>query len=342
MADALISPAVGLTLWTAAAGGVFYSARKMGVLADEKKAPLMGVLGAFVFAAQMINFTIPATGSSGHIGGGILLAVLLGPHAAFLTLASILVIQAMFFADGGLLALGCNIFNMAFLTCYVAYPLFFKGVESATLTRKKLFWRCMGAVVVGLQLGSGAVVMEVLASGVTQLPMSLFLLLMQPIHLAIGIVEGFVTTAVVAYVWQQRPEIIDAGLKNRVLAPVSLRAVFLGIALAGVITAGGLSLVASSQPDGLEWSIWHSNSQQELEAPQQGVYRLFADIQEKVAFFPDYTFKSQAPVQGQVAEGETDYGTSVAGLVGTLIAFVVAIGLGKLAYSLYGARKYAN
>ena len=74
----------------------------------------MGVLGAFIFAAQMINFTIPATGSSGHLGGGLILTILLGPYAAFLTIASVLMVQALFFADGGLLALGCNIFNLGF------------------------------------------------------------------------------------------------------------------------------------------------------------------------------------------------------------------------------------
>jgi len=114
MADALISPAVGGTVWAATAGLTVYSARKLKQEMDDRKLPLMGVLGAFVFAAQMINFTIPATGSSGHLGGGMILAILLGPYAAFLTMASVLTVQALFFADGGLLALGCNIFNLGF------------------------------------------------------------------------------------------------------------------------------------------------------------------------------------------------------------------------------------
>ena len=108
MADALLSPAVGGTMWAASALSIAYSSKKLRSEADDRKVPLMGVLGAFVFAAQMINFTIPATGSSGHLGGGLLLAILLGPHAAFLTIASVLVVQALFFADGGLLALGCK------------------------------------------------------------------------------------------------------------------------------------------------------------------------------------------------------------------------------------------
>ncbi|MGL5205892.1 MAG: energy-coupling factor ABC transporter permease, partial [Acidaminococcaceae bacterium] len=113
MADALISPTVGFTMMMVTAGIAAYSIKKIQNDIDEKKIPLMGVIGAFVFAAQMINFAILATGSSGHLGGGILLAVLLGPYAGFLSMASILLIQALFFGDGGLLAYGCNVFNMA-------------------------------------------------------------------------------------------------------------------------------------------------------------------------------------------------------------------------------------
>src|SRR5574340_236299 len=126
MADALISPAVGGTMWAATAGLTAYSAKKLQKELDEHKVPLMGVLGAFIFAAQMINFTIPATGSSGHLGGGMILSILLGPYAAFLTIASVLMVQALFFADGGLLALGCNIFNLGFFPCFIAYPLIYK------------------------------------------------------------------------------------------------------------------------------------------------------------------------------------------------------------------------
>src|SRR6516165_3034633 len=112
MSDALVSPAVGGLLWAGAAGVAAWSARRVDADGDERKIPLMGVLGAFVFAAQMVNFAIPGTGSSGHLGGGLLLAALLGPEAAFLVLASVLGVQALFFADGGLLALGANAVNL--------------------------------------------------------------------------------------------------------------------------------------------------------------------------------------------------------------------------------------
>src|SRR5512138_2825349 len=128
MADALLSPAVGGAMWAASAGTIAYCAKKVRAELDDSKVPLMGVLGAFIFAAQMINFSIPATGSSGHLGRGLLLAILLGPCAAFLTIASVLVIQALFFADGGLLALGCNIFNMGFFPAFITYPFIYKKI----------------------------------------------------------------------------------------------------------------------------------------------------------------------------------------------------------------------
>src|SRR5512134_667024 len=128
MADALLSPAVGGAMWAASSGTIAYCSAKVRAELDDRKAPLMGVLGAFVFAAQMINFSIPGTGSSGHLGGGLLLAILLGPHAAFLVIASVLVVQALFFADGGLLALGCNAFNLGFLPAFVAYPVLYRRI----------------------------------------------------------------------------------------------------------------------------------------------------------------------------------------------------------------------
>src|SRR6185369_6797856 len=126
MADALLSPAVGGTMLVATAGTIAYCSAKVRKELDDRKVPLMGVLGAFLFAAQMINFSIPATGSSGHLGGGVLLSILLGPYAALLTIASVLVVQALFFADGGLLALGCNIFNLGVFPAFIAYPFVYR------------------------------------------------------------------------------------------------------------------------------------------------------------------------------------------------------------------------
>ena len=119
----------------------------------------MGVLGAFVFAAQMINFTIPATGSSGHLGGGLILAILLGPYAAFLVIASVLTVQALFFADGGLLALGCNIFNLGILPAFVAYPFIYRPLAGSEPRPRRGPRGCRSRRR-GLQLGAFSVVLE--------------------------------------------------------------------------------------------------------------------------------------------------------------------------------------
>jgi len=96
MADALVSPVVGGTMWVASSVMIARCSSRIKASGDDRLVPLMGVLGAFIFAAQMINFTIPLTGSSGHLGGALLLAVLLGPSAALLTIASVLAVQALF------------------------------------------------------------------------------------------------------------------------------------------------------------------------------------------------------------------------------------------------------
>ena len=114
MADALLAPSVGIVMMIVAAAALAYSVYrvKKDSTLTEQKVPLMAVMAAFVFAAQMINFTIPGTGSSGHLCGGMLLAAVLGQFPAVLSLSVVLIIQCLFFADGGLLAIGCNIFNM--------------------------------------------------------------------------------------------------------------------------------------------------------------------------------------------------------------------------------------
>lgn len=181
MADALISPAVGATLWVAAGTTLAWCSRRLRQGRQERLVPLMGVLGAFVFAAQMINFAIPATGSSGHIGGGLLLAILLGPHAAFLVIASVLTVQALFFADGGLLALGANICNLGLFPCFVGYLLVYRpllGADPLRSSPRRVGVATVFAAIVGLQLGALGVVMETLLSGISSLPIGAFLLLM--------------------------------------------------------------------------------------------------------------------------------------------------------------------
>ena len=337
MADTLISPVVGGTLWAAAGGLIAYSARKLRNTLDERRVPLMGVLGAFVFAAQMINFTIPATGSSGHIGGGLLLTILLGPYAAFITIASILTVQALFFADGGLLALGCNLINMGLFPCFIVYPLLYLPLAGKNPTPGRLSLACVVGAVVGLQLGAFGVVMETIGSGISELPFAKFVLLMQPIHLAIGLVEGLIIAAVVNFVRKARPEVLE-------LAPatgasrVSFRPVVVGLLVAALITGGLVSWFASTHPDGLEWAIARTNGK-ELPEPADSVHDTLKKVQGKTAFLPDYDFakagesvaQPAAVTTGEPAKepepawGTPRPGTSLSGLVGGAASLLLAI-----------------
>lgn len=335
MADALISPIVGGTMLAATTGAAAYSIKKIQDEMDEKKIPLMGVMGAFVFAAQMINFTIPATGSSGHLGGGMLLAVLLGPYAGFLTMASILLIQALFFGDGGLLAYGCNVFNLGFYTCFIAYPFIYKWLTRKGLTSKRIFGASMISAVVGLQLGAFSVVLETLFSGKTELPFAVFVLLMQPIHLAIGVVEGLVTAAIVTFVWRARPEIMEKAAGGEALGGISVKKVLTGLLIAVVVVGGALSWFASANPDGLEWSMEKTAGTPELEAPD-GIHQVLSEIQSKTAFLPDYGFKTkeEAPEAQTQSWPSVSVGTSVSGMVGGALTLALAAFTG-LVISLY-------
>ncbi len=318
MADALLSPAVGGVMYAASAASVVYATAK--VKKDElgeKKLPIMAVAGAFVFAGQMINFTIPATGSSGHIGGGILLAATLGGFPALLTIAAVLIIQCLFFADGGLLALGCNIFNMGVIPCLVVYPLIFKPIVKKGFSYGRIALASVLAVIIGLQLGAFGVVLETLMSGVTALPFATFVALMQPIHLAIGLVEGIVTAAVLVFVYRMRPEIMEnAASGTPVKKSVSVKGIVTVLIVLTVIVGGALSWFASSYPDGLEWAMEKTAGTAELET-EGGIFESAADIQESTAFMPDYDYAS-------VSEEGSSTGTSVAGILGGAMTFVLA------------------
>jgi cobalt/nickel transport system permease protein len=338
MADALISPAVGGAMWALTAGLTVYSARKLKDEMDERKIPLMGVMGALIFAAQMINFTIPGTGSSGHLAGGLLLAVLLGPHAAFLTMASILTIQALFFADGGILALGCNIFNMGFFPCFVAFPFIYKKI-SVSRVPQPMFTAAMAASIVALQLGALAVVTETVFSGLSELAFGTFVLLMLPIHLVIGIVEGFVTASLLSFVSRTRPEILQTATGPSGGAGFSIKPVLLSLILIAAILGGMLSWFSSSSPDGLEWSIAQSSGDKALQNTEGRMHALLSAVQKKIAFLPDYNFRKDISEESEITEKtkekedawpSVNAGTSVSGLLGGAmsLALVGLVGFG--------------
>jgi len=291
MSDALISPTVAVVTGAASMllSGVAIrrTTPRAGLHAAEEErehlVPLMGVMGAFVFAAQMINFAVPGTGSSGHIVGGILLAAILGPWAAFLTLASVLVLQCLLFADGGFLALGCNILNMAAISCMVAFPLVFRPLMRPDASPRRIFAASMLASVAGLGLGALAVTLETEASGITTLPFGRFLLFMLPIHLAIGIGEGAATGVVLCAVKRYRPELLSDRPTTK-----KRRTTLAIIALAALLIGGSFSWIASSQPDGLEWSIEQVAGENGPETPPDTAHRTAATLQEATAALPGY------------------------------------------------------
>ena len=318
MSDALVSPqvaaaagAVSLLLLGAAVRKVRSGRRRDDEADDpnERLVPLMGVTGAFVFAAQMINFAIPATGSSGHLIGGILLAALLGPWAALLTLASVFILQCLLFADGGLLALGCNLFNMAVLSCLVAYPLVYRPIAGRNPSQRRILAASLAAGIVALQLGALAVVLETELSGITALPAGRFWLLMAPIHLAIGIGEGLGTAAVLCAVQRYRPELLrdDAPRSHR---RRNLR-LLTGFACAALLLGGIFSWIASARPDGLEWSVERLAGTAELVAPADTPHLAAATLQTRTALLPDYD-------------------TSFAGLIGTGVILLLVCGAARL------------
>lgn len=322
MSDALVSTAVGITMTAVSTGITGYSVNKIKKTElSDNKIPMMGVMGAFTFAAQMINFTIPVTGSSGHIGGGILLAAILGPFPAFLTLTSVLIIQALFFADGGLLALGCNIFNIAFFSCLVAYPLIFRPILKKSMTPKRITIAAILSTVVALQLGAFGVVVETMASGVTELPFTVFLAWMQPIHLAIGTVEGVITGAVLCFIYQVRKEILTNAMDSGTSMRFSAKRFLIIMIVATVVVGGFFSIYASSRPDGLEWSIQKVIGDTEPDNTSK-VHEKAQELQETTAILPDYSFA------GEHAEAEA--GTSVSGIVGAVITLLATVLLGAL------------
>lgn len=300
MADALVVPSVAAAMYACSAVAGGYSVREVRLEDDARKIPVMGVMGAFVFSAQMINFTIPGTGSSGHLCGGMLLSALLGPCAGFLTMIGVLLIQCLLFADGGLLALGCNIWNMAFYGCFVGALLIWKPVMRHGITKKKIVAASVSGCVVTMQLGAFSVTLETLFSGITELPFRAFVMTMQPIHLAIGIVEGFITAAVLCFVYEARPELLWGADKEGREGRISFKSVLVIFGILTVLAGGGFSLFASSAPDGLEWSL---NKVAGAGQPQArgSIHDRAAAIQEKSALLPDYGMTSLSGIVGAAA-----------------------------------------
>jgi cobalt/nickel transport system permease protein len=202
--DGLLSAPVWIASGALSAAAVAVSSARLRKTMEEKQVPLMGVAAAFIFAAQMVNFPV-ASGPSGHLGGGVLAALLLGPWAGTLVMTAVLVLQALLFQDGGITALGANVLNMGVLGCmlgFVVYRLLRRmlpGTRGALLAAFLTAWL---AVVLSASLAA----VQIALSGT--IPLRLVLPAMAGIHALIGIGEGLITAAALAFLLRVRRDLV--------------------------------------------------------------------------------------------------------------------------------------
>lgn len=298
--DGFLSVGVIIVCWVLSVIGIGVALARTRKALGERQVPVMGVLAAFIFAAQMLNFTI-AGGTSGHFLGAALAAILLGPWAAMLTMTTVVAIQALLFQDGGLLALGGNILNMAVIGPVVAYG-FYRGVRTLLGNRKgSTLVAAFVAAWVSIVVAAAACAIELGFSGTS--PIGVALPAMAGIHALIGIGEGLITLGALALVMATRPDLVEA---ERAPAPAGMRWVWGGLALAVVLAL--LSPLASPHPDGLERVAEDFGF---IERAQEPFYQVI----------PDYVFPGIS---------NEALATIVAGVVGTLIVYGVAVGLAAL------------
>ena len=339
MGNELLS--IPMALVTLAIAGLLVAAaalRARKTLSAEKL-PLMGVMGAFVFAGQMINFTLPGMpGTSGHQVGGVLLAIVLGPAAAIVPLPAILVVQCLLFQDGGLLALGCNILNMGVLPCVLGWVLYRLALGPAERAKP---WRQYAATwiacVAGVTAGAALVPVEASFSGVLRIPTVQFLTVMVGVHLIVGFIEGLITFVVVAYLRQIRPEALGlspsgaGGCGGGVgVGKLSRGAVAASFLVTAALLAGVIAWFASSSPDALEWSTLthrYGNGEKAVREPSGAASGVGA-WQAKWSLLPDYGKRSaplgETPAGAQGTAGPSTGGpsvvngwTSLSGIIGT-------------------------
>ncbi|MFJ9646670.1 energy-coupling factor ABC transporter permease [Streptomyces sp. NPDC004244] len=279
--DGFIDAPVSLAAGVAAAGAVAVSLRGARRELDERTAPLAGLVAAFIFAVQMLNFPV-AAGTSGHLLGGALAAILVGPWTGVLCVSVVLLMQSVLFADGGLTALGVNVVNMAVVTVVVAYAVFRGLARLLPRTRRSVTVAAFAGALVSVPASAAVFTLQYALGGTTDVPLGKVLTAMVGVHVLIGIGEAAITAATVGAVLAVRPDLVHgargltAPLKLRVggelvdapaqtAAPAatpaggapapagrSAKKVWgAGLATA-LVLAGFVSFYASADPDGLE------------------------------------------------------------------------------------------
>ncbi|MBI5933754.1 MAG: PDGLE domain-containing protein [Chloroflexi bacterium] len=298
--DGFLSIIVAVVCWVITASLLAIAIRKTNESLGEKQIPLMGIMAAFIFAAQMINFPV-AGGTSGHLLGGALAAILLGPWAAMLVMTAVIAVQGLLFQDGGLVAMGANILNMGLITAAIGY-----GFHRAVLTQSRRVKLTVAGLAAWTSVMAGALAttLQLWLSGTAKL--GIILPAMLTVHALIGLGEAFITVAALGFIMQTRPDLLGEssasalGGKGWILA---------GIALTMIVIL--LAPFASTNPDGLE------RVATDLGFLQSGQSAPFEII-------PDYT----VPILGG-----TPLSTVVAGVIGVIVVGLVigatAIGLRK-------------
>jgi cobalt/nickel transport system permease protein len=242
--DGFLTNRIALSLAAVSGVSILYAARRAKVDISGRTAPIMGTLAAFVFAAQMLNFPVFG-GTSGHLIGGSLLAVLLGPLAGTLTMASVVIAQALFLQDGGLVALGANIFNIGAVTCFSGYAVF--GIfGKGAFEGKHLFLAGFLAGWCSVMVSSACCAFELGLSGA--IPLHIGLPAMLSYHAIVGIVEGMLTGGVLKFLLKVRPDLMKgAGVAGFGISDWIGAVLLVAIPIALLIIAG-----SSSLPDPLQ------------------------------------------------------------------------------------------
>ena len=238
--DGFLSAPMALALWLVSAAFLGVALRQGRRSLGERQAPLMGIMAAFIFAAQMLNFPIPG-GTSGHLLGGVLAAILLGPWGGMLAMATVIIVQGVLFQDGGLLTMGANIFNMGILTVLIGTGIYRLAGHRSPRVRLVLAGGAAWVSVVGAALAAS---LELWLSGTAAL--AVVVPAMVGVHALIGIGEALITVAAVSFVWRVRPDLLEPSSPARVGR--GWIAVGLLLSLAVLL----LAPLASTNPDGLE------------------------------------------------------------------------------------------
>jgi cobalt/nickel transport system permease protein len=297
--DGFLSVTVSILMWILSIAVIAIALRKTNQSLGEREVPLMGVLAAAIFAGQMLNFTV-AGGTSGHLLGAALATILLGPWPAVLVMTTVVSVQALLFQDGGILALGANIFNMSVIGVFVSYAVY--TLLSRLLKNKRwgLYVSGFSAAWASIFVAALAVALQLALSGTS--PANLAIPAMALIHALIGVGEGLITAGALAFLYAARKDLFNTSLTT---APGS-RGILMGGILIALLLAV-LSPLASSNPDGLERVAEDFGF---IELAQSSLFNII----------PDYEMPGISnPV----------FATIAAGVVGVLIVFGVTLGLAR-------------